>query len=288
MQRFTRNQPAHQEESDVSLNMVKKPVLIGFFILLLCTLILSVACSPVPADNTSDANVSVIEPDGKSTIIVSYTDSQGNSHDIVTSLDDLYAETVTEDEQIALGYLYQRVYDDEVNDIIATDRYLYLNDVIESAANIDGFTINDLWYQGCSLEFAVISGMIDDGFTEATYEWYAGFTYEKLTAQEATRYFYTDASRIGSLFGERKEFAPTVIALSTVTEELGIPEDQTAGEYLDTLLSDPDELGLDLRSSETAPRLLWGLSANADSDIAENRFPANITRIRIVGPNELP
>ena len=260
--------------------------------LLSCQSLLTTSCSPAPVGG-QDAAGQDLAPQraAPGSVAVIFTPPTETEYRALVDLTQLQASLAAAGQQPGLGYLFNRVYDDGANDLIATDSYVPLEAALAAAAQQAGLELSDIWYPGCSLQFKVLSGD-GESYAEVDFDYYQDFSFERLSAQ--TRYFYGQAQNPEGLAGEPVDLAierlyegdatavPTVLALSTATEEQGIPAGVMADVYLEALLAGVP--ATNLRSDLLTPRLLWGLSPQTPYDVTEYRFPTNITSIRIVPP----
>jgi hypothetical protein len=286
-----------------------------------CHSLFTASCAPAtvgPQDAGGQATAPA--PAASGSIKVAFALPSGGEHQAVLDLIQIQASLTSQGQQPALGYLFNRVYDDGLNDLIATDSYLPLDAALEAAAQDAGLALSDIWYPGCMLQFTIRGGWDAQSYTELDFGYYQDFSFERLSGQE--RYFYDQAQSpagapvvgadVGSggggldgggtsggagagglgddavnqaieqLYVGDATPVPTVLALSMASDDGAIPVGESAGEYLDRLLAAPP--AIDLRSDMLAPRLLWGLSPDTRYDVTEYRFPSNIVGIRIIPP----
>jgi hypothetical protein len=165
---------------------------------------------------------------------------------------DLYDLTI---DDALYGYLFQRT---DVNNVVATNSTVLLQDVLAYAAEQNGFTLDHIWTSGDKLLFTT------DG--SVPYQKYDAFTYDNLTAQG---YWDPNETRTSTPSYDLNYPVPTVLALNTASSEIAAGD--TSEEALDALSYNLD--------AKQAPRLLYGYPQASSFDVGGNRFPSNIDGI---------
>jgi hypothetical protein len=182
-----------------------------------------------------------------------------------TDLDDgssqsafIYFDDLDRSDEL-FGYEFQR---SNINNVVATDDWVFLDDLLYAALESKGYEPGDYWTSGSSLSI-IAGGQPYD-------KWVNGFTFDQLSAQG---YFFPDVTATSAATVGTGTKVPTIIALNTESHAL-TATDVTAGNWLYNI-ADPD-------SGSQSPRLLLGYPDDDPTDIGGFRYPSEIDAITIV------